>query len=259
MAVLRNTLAFLLLALTLPGCTPLTEGQRTMLVRGEQAFRNKDYDGAARQLSSFLAEAKDQPEAARARYVRGMAFALTGHRAQAYSDLRQAARTSVDRQLAWQPAVALGILYFEDEDWSAAAQLFAAAATRMPAAPPMDAVLFRTGLCYERMGRWTAALAPYRRIAGQFSNGPYAANAERRLQLRADHFAIQCGVYSRSDNADHMVAKLQQSGLRPHISQEQRGGTLCHVVLEGRYGTYPEAIQALARVRGYVPEAVLWP
>ena len=155
--------------------------------------------------------------------------------------------------------MALGILYFEDEDWSAAAQLFAAATTRMPAAAPMDAVLFRTGLCYERMGRWTAALGPYRRIAGQFSSGPYGANAERRLQLRADHFAVQCGVYSRSENADQMVARLQQSGLRTSISQEQRGGTLCYVVLEGHYGTYPEALQALARVRGYVPEAVLWP
>lgn len=259
MSVLRKLLLAIVLTVALSGCNTLTERQQMTLTQGEQAFRNKDYDGAARQLSSFLAEAKDRPEAARAFYVRGMAFALTGRRAQAYADLRQAARSSTDPQLSWQPAAALGVLFFEDEDWSTAMQLFAAATNRMPAAAPMDALLFRMGLCYERTGRWTAASAPYRRIVSQFPSGPYVANAERRLQLSADHFAVQCGVYSRSENANQQVATLQQSGLRPYINTEQRRGTPCYVVLEGRYSTYQQANQALARVRGYVPEAVLWP
>lgn len=259
MVALRFSLASLLFVVAVTGCNTLSDQQQLTLTQGEQAFRNKDYAGATRQLSTFLAESKDRPEAARALYVRGMAYALSGHRAEAYTDLRAAARASTDPQLTWQPAAVLGILFFEDENWDAAAQLLSAATTRMPAAAPMDALLFRTGVCYERMGRWAAAQTPFRRIVSQFPGGPYAANAERRVQLQADHFAIQCGVYSRSENANELVATLRQSGLSPSVSVEQRRGTPCYVVLEGRYASYQQANQALARIRGSVPDAVLWP
>jgi tetratricopeptide (TPR) repeat protein len=245
--------------LALAGCDSPSEHQRMYLVEGERAFRDKQYERAASQLSLFLTEVKDRPEAARALYVRGMARALSGQRASAYADLRKAAAESADPQITRQAQAVLGILYFEDESWDLSAKALATATQRMPSAPPKDALLFRIGLCQERAGRWAAALAAYRQIVGELPRGMYAEAAERRLQLQADHFAVQCGVFLQAENANQLASRLQREGLRTYVRQEQRKGTSCYVVLEGRYNSYQEGTRALARVRGYVPEAVLWP
>jgi len=210
-------------------------------------------------LADFLGQVNNRPETARALYTRGMARALLGQRAWAYADLQRAALETNEPQLTWQPHAALGILYFEDDNWAAAAQAFAGAVERMPSVAPKDALLFRLGMCQERTGHWSAAQAPYRRVVSEFPQGVYAATAERRLQLNADHFAVQCGVFSRIENANQLLASLKQHGLRPQVRPEDRKGTSCYVVLEGRYASYQEANQALSRVRTYVPDAVLWP
>jgi tetratricopeptide (TPR) repeat protein len=245
--------------LVLPGCNSPSEHQRMYLVEGERAFREKQYERAANRLSVFLTEVKDRPETARALYVRGMARALSGQRAWAYADLRKAAAESTDPQITWQAQAVLGILYFEDESWDLSARAFATAVQRMPAAPPKDALLYRIGLSHERAGRWPAALGAYRQIVSDLPRGVYAEAAERRLQLQADHFAVQCGVFLQAENANQLATRLQREGLRTYVRQEQRKGTSCYVVLEGRYNSYQEGNLALARVRGYVPEAVLWP
>jgi len=243
----------------LAGCNALTDRQRMLLVEGEQAYRNKQYDLAAERLSTFLDEVRDRPETGRALYVRGMARALAGQRAWAYADLQRAASQPGQGQIAWQANAVLGVLYFEDENWEAALRALQTAVDGMPSMAPKDALLFRMGLCYERSGRWSAALTPYRRIVSEFPSGRYAEAAQRRLQLRADHFAIQCGVFSRTENAEQLVRKLKREGLQTYVRQEPRKETTCYVVLEGRYGSYQQANQALAKVRGYVPDAVLWP
>ncbi len=243
----------------LAGCTALTDRQRTLLVDGERAYRDKQYETAVQQLSTFLDEVRNRPEVARALYVRGMARALSGKRAWAQADLEKAARETTDPQLLWQPHAALGTLYFEDENWDAAARAFSQAIEHMPAAPPQDALLFRLGLCYERTGRWSAALAPYRRIVAQFPAGVYAEGAERRTLLGADHFAVQCGMFANMGNANDLVAQLRKQNLRTYVQTEPRKGGTYYTVLEGRYSSYREANQGLARVRGYVPQAVLWP
>jgi septal ring-binding cell division protein DamX len=243
----------------LGGCTALTNEQRSMLLNGERAFRDRQYEHAAQTLSAFLGQVNNRPEVARALYTRGMARAMLGQRAWAYSDLQLAARQTGDPELTWQPQAALGIMYFEDDNWAAAAQSLADAVQRMPAMQPKDALLFRLGMCHERTGRWSAAQTPYRRIVSEFPGGSYAAAAQRRLQLNADHFAVQCGVFSHIDNANQLLANLKQHGLRPQVRPEDRKGTSCYVVLEGRYASYSEANQALSRVRTWVPDAVLWP
>ena len=245
--------------LVLAGCNALTDRQRMLLADGEGAYRDKQYDSAVQHLSTFLDEVHDRPEVARALYVRGMARAQSGKRAWGQADLEQAARQATDPQLLWQPHAALGTLYFEDENWEAAARAFNQAIEHMPAAPPQDALLFRLGLCCERLGRWSAALAPYRRIVAQFPSGVYAEGAERRAQLAADHFAVQCGMFASMENANDLVAQLRKQSLRAYVRAEPRKGNTYYVVLEGRYNSYREANQALARVRGYVPQAVLWP
>lgn len=251
-------LGFVLLV-GLTGCSTLTDGQRMCLADGERALREKQYSRAIERMSTFLEQVRNPPEVARAYYVRGMARALSGQRAWAYADLQRAVTETRDPQVTWQPQAMLGVLCFEDDNWDAAARAFKAAVDKMPASPPQDALLFRLGLCAERMGRWSAATSQYRLILQRFPRGVYAAAAARRTQLGADHFAVQCGVFSRSENANQLVARLRAEGLQVYSRPEPRQDGSSYVVLEGRYASYQDANQALGRVRGYVPDAVLWP
>ena len=114
-------------------------------------------------------------------------------------------------------------------------------------------------MCLERSGRWAEARAPYQRIVDQFPARGLAAAAQRRLQINADHFAVQCGVFSQRKNAESLMIDLERQGLAARIRQEPRRGVPMHVVLVGHYATYEQALQELARVKGYVPKAVLWP
>lgn len=246
-------------ALVVSGCTSLSGGDRARLIEGERAYHNADYNNAIEHMSAFIANAPENPSVARAYYVRGMACALDGRRASAYRDLRQAADAANTPDLRWRSHAVLGILHFEDGHWLDAANAFAAATENMSAKPPKDALLYRLGLCYERQGRWREARLPYRLIRTEFARGPYANLAERRLALSADHYAIQCGVFSKLKHAEQLRTDLKQRGLDTYVRQETRDGRPFFIVLHGKYQTYDAARQGLARARGFVPDAVLWP
>lgn len=249
--------AFALAAST--GCQTLREDQRSLLVDGERAYQADQYEAAIERLTRFMAQVQDHPETARALYVRGMAQARAGHRPQAYSDLRRAAISAHDTAVAWRAFAVLGVLSFEDEDWIAATDSFTRAVGQMPSLPPMDALLYRLGLCHERTGRWADALTAYRRIVSAFPAGRYAARADRRLQIQANCFAVQVGVFSRQDGALRQVGQLADDGLEAYVRRELRDNELHHVVLVGRYESYSQAVAAVVRVRAHVPTAQLWP
>ncbi|MBU0639497.1 MAG: SPOR domain-containing protein [Planctomycetes bacterium] len=243
----------------LAGCNGLTEQQRMWLAEGSRAYDRQQYSRAIDKLTLFLSEVQDQPEVAQALYVRAMSAAQSGRRADAHADLRACIEASQDVETTWRAYVVLGTLHFEDRRWQEASAAYAQAAELMPALPPADLVLYRLGICYERSGQWGRALLPYRRIVGGFPRSGVAEAARRRLVLKTDHFAIQCGAFSQRKNAENLVITLERQGLTPYIQPEQRTTKVMHVVLVGRYATYEEAQQNLSRVRQYVDDALLWP
>ncbi|MCK4341720.1 MAG: SPOR domain-containing protein [Phycisphaerae bacterium] len=247
------------LVIVLSGCQGLNQRQRSWLAEGERAYAQKRYSAAVECLTVFLADVKGRPEIARALYVRGMSKALVGRRPQAYADLEKAARLGCDPEITWRAYAVLGVLYFEDQNWTAGAQAFTHAVEKMPTVAPMDALLYRLGLCYERAGRWGEALVPYRRIVSVFPRGAYADRAGRRLQLQADHFAVQAGVFSQPAGAERLVEELRGGNLPAYVRRETRNNQLYHIVLVGRYDSYQQANQMLARVRGHIPAAQLYP
>lgn len=248
------------LALAVSGCAgQLTEQQRLWLARGQESYAREDYAHAIDWLTRFLAEVQEGPEVGQALYVRGLSNAQAGRRTQAYSDLRRCAALGSNVDTGWRVHVVLGTLHFEDHQWDRAAEHWRAAAECMPAAPPKDTVLYRLGLCYERTGRWEAARQRYQEIADGFAGGQYADAARRRLLLKADHFAVQCGAFREEKNAENLRSSLRSKGLSPYIRRELRGRTPLHIVLIGRYETYEEAQRQLAAVRELVPDAILWP
>jgi tetratricopeptide (TPR) repeat protein len=258
MAARLLTISTLGLLAALAACNEPADS-RELLLAGERSYEARKYHDAIEQLTRFVDSSESHDDLPRALYVRGMAHALGGDRDKAYADLIRAVREADGPPIDWHARQVLGVLYFEDQKWRSAAAVLTEAVQRMPGAPPMDALLYRIGLCYERQGLWRAAQTPYRHILRNFPDGAYAAAARRRLELNADHFAVQVGVFSSRENADRLVAELRDQGLETYVRRELRRGESFHVVLHGRYQSYSQAVADLARVRGHVPAAVLWP
>lgn len=231
------------------------------LANGQAHYERKDWSRAIDHLSRFLNEVREGPEVGQALYLRGMSNAQAGRRAQAYADLRRCAARATDAEAEWRAYVVLGTLHFEDGQWEPAAQSLRAAAERMAAEPPKDAVLYRLGICRERTGRWRAAGQAFSEITRALPSSSYARMAYRRLQLNADHFAVQCGAFRERSNAETLRGNLQRKGLQAYVRREMRGRTAMYVVLVGRFAAYDEALRQLAMVKKeqFVPDAVLWP
>ena len=252
---------FAALSMLLSGCTQgLTKQQKQWLADGQRHYERKDYRRSIESLTHFLTEVHEGPEIGEASYVRGMSYAQAGDRPAAYTDLRRAAGMQTEGETVWRANIVLGTLHFEDRQWSEAARRFQAALSRMPQEKPRDAVLYRLGLCHERMGSWSAARPYYQEVLAKFPKSGFADGARRRLQQNAQNYAVQCGAFRTRSNAESRNAELRQKGLETYIEEVVRGQTPLYVVLVGRYTNYDEAVAAHKAIkRDFVPDAVLWP
>ncbi|RMF85286.1 MAG: hypothetical protein D6744_01665 [Planctomycetota bacterium] len=250
-----------LMVVVVVGCADrLSPAQADLLERGEQAYKSQRYAEAADRLGEFLGAAPaGRPERARALYVRGMALARAGRRAEAVADLERCVRTRGDEESVWRAYVVLATIYYEDRDWSRAAGALRAAVSRMPAEPPKDTLLFRLGVCYERLGRWSDAHLAFRELVRSFPKSSVARDAQRKLARNASHYAVQAGVFSSKSNAERQVRMLRDHNLPAEIRLESHNRTPRYIVLVGRYATYEQALQQLAAVKAFVPDAVIWP
>lgn len=232
-----------------------------MLAEGQKEY---DQGNAAKSVAVLNRYFKSKPQPGspdipRAYYIRGLGNAKLQRRAEALSDLKEALRLSKSDELTWRTNVVLGTMYFEDGDWQQAYDTLKRAAAKMPAQTPLDNVLYRLGQCCERLGRWAESREYFQRMAQQFPNSEMAPLARRRVALSVDYFSIQCGVYSRTENADSQAADLTRRGMPATVRREVRNGQNVFVVLTGRFSSYADALRALAGVRKTVPDAVIWP
>ncbi len=229
------------------------------LAKGEQAYQQKRYDVAVAELTAYIDGGGKHLELPRALYLRGLAQTRAGNRTGAKADLQRAASGNSPADIRWRAQSQLGTLAYEDGQWRQAAEAYAGAAQDAPRAPPTDLILFRLGTCYERLGQWPKSRQLFERLVREFPKSSVAADAQRRLQLKPDHFAIQCGVFADAKNADYLVTQLGRDGIQATVRREPRGGVMSNVVVVGRMQNYEEALRELSRVKGYVPNAVLWP
>ncbi|HMQ14333.1 MAG TPA: SPOR domain-containing protein [Phycisphaerae bacterium] len=242
------------------GCSNLTEQQRGWLEDGRSAQDTGQHTRAAEKFTLFLSQVDRGPEQAQALYLRGKSYALAGDRDRAIADLRRCAQLDADHESTWRALVLLGTIYFEElGDWPAARQAYAAAAARMPDEAKRDLVIFRLSLCCERSAMWREALAWQEELTKRYPQSPLLPDAQRRVALRADHFAVQCGAFGEQRNAESLLDSLRRRGFDPFLRREPRGNTYMYVVLVGKYQRYDDALRQLGSMRQVVPGAVIWP
>lgn len=254
---LARSLVYLLSLLCL-GCQSGGGGSQS-IATARQAYDRGDFATSMRLLSDYLETADHSANTEEAMYLRGLSAAKSGKRQQAYADLRRCAEATRSSEVRWRASMVLGVMYFEDNQWSDAGRAYFTAISAMPERPPMDFALWRLGQCYERTGRWSSATAPYTRLTQKFPASELASRAKRRLEQRPTHFSVRCGAFANVQNAQRMAADLRQKGFATAVQTETTDGKPVHIVLVGKFDTYEAAMQQVVAVRFAAPEATIWP
>ncbi|MBL8880613.1 MAG: SPOR domain-containing protein [Phycisphaerales bacterium] len=234
-------------------------GNSKSLAAARQAYDRGDFATSMQLLGHYLESADHSQNTEEAMYLRGLSAAKSGKRQQAYADLRRCADAARGSDVRWRASLALGVMYFEDNQWSDAGRAYFTAISTMPERPPMDFALWRLGQCYERTGRWSSATAPYTQLVRKFPASELTPRAKRRIELRPTFFAVRCGAFGNAQNAQRMAADLRQQGFGASVRTETTGGKPLHIVLVGKFDTYESAMQQVAAVRSAAPDAVIWP
>lgn len=249
----------LLVMLATAGCERLPGSAVQQVRQAHSAYERRDYVQSERLLTPVIGAYADSPDVAEALYVRGLCRLKQGSTAAARKDFEAAVRRTQRPELRALLHAQLGNLDFEARRYTQAAGHYHVARGDLPERPPTDRVLLRYAECLQRIGKFREAKLVLAELLLDYPRGQVAAQARNKLSGPQDHFAIQCGVYSKSAYAKRAAEKLRKVGVDARAWEQRRNGALRYVVQTGHFRTYAEARQALPRVRAHVADAFIVP
>lgn len=263
---MRNVGWILIVAL-LAGCVTTSQNaNRRALNAGYQSLAGKDYDAAMAQAGEFLRRQPEGPGSAEALYLEGRVYEQhaqddAARETESRTDLRQA-RSAYDRALQLSPPAKVDALiragianvaYFE-EDYPTAMQKWAEAYDNIQQPDARAWVLYRIGLCQQRMGRFDQADNSFAIVRHDYPGTEPAQRAGSHYGARA--FYVQVGAYGDAANADNMVRALQSQGYTVSKAIETGGRQAVRV---GPAVTYAQAQSLRQRLLGSYPGAIIEP
>jgi len=213
---------------------------------GYEALAASQYEQAMAAADRFLQASPSGPGAAEAMYLRGRAIEqrVKSSDAEALADLRQA-RKLYEQALLLRPApltetylhVSLGNVCYWLEDYAAAEAEWSAAVDKLPSEDLRSLVLYRIGVCQQRLGKWALADATFAAVQRQYPSTPAASSAAR--QQGARQFHVQVAAFQSILSAENMVKKLRGEGF-PAMRLARPEKNL-HLVMVGPLPDYPRA------------------
>ena len=243
--------------LLLPACVgQLPPAGIAQLKEVDDTYRQANYRGTVVKADAFLAEYGQTEPAGEAYYLRGLAHVGLRDRTAAQVDFLKASELAHRFDLGPLAEVALGNLAFEDGHLKTAAEHYQPVLEKLPNEAPKDLVLYRLGICYARLGQWPAARDLFSKLVNLFPGS--AMEPRARDYLAADGWSVECGSYTRPQEADAQADRLRKAGLTS-VRRVQDVRLQRHFVQVGAYPTYREARTVLAQVLPVVPEAHIVP
>jgi len=267
---MRNASYLVLAALAVGGCSnSVNPAGRQQLQQGYQAIAQNDYEGAMRAAEQFL---HDHPQStggtAEALYLEGRVYehrATTeeaqGRQSESKMDL-QTARSTYVRALSLpaEPRVTALIhagvantAYFQD-DFSTAMNEWAVAYPQIQQQEAQAWILYRIGVCQQRLGRFDQADRSFTQVRQQFPSSEPAKRAVSHQGAKA--FYVQVGAFADTANADKTVASLQSQGFRASKLAPQPNR---QEVVVGPAYTYADAKALRGKLVGAYPGAMIEP
>jgi tetratricopeptide (TPR) repeat protein len=251
----------LLLSLLVCGCG--SENQiRSDLKAGYQALENQNYDDALARADTFLQKTPAGQGSAEALYLRGRALEQKSARSphEAHTNL-QAARNAYLDALKCSPAPKLqtylhtslgNVAYFQDDFKTADAQ-WTIAYDKLQDENDKAWVLYRIGLCKQRLGQFADADTIYLAVQDRFPNTIPAQRAKEKQGVRG--FSLQLATFASSASADNAIGTLRRQGVTA-MRQDANGRS---IVLVGPLPTYQQAQVLKGRYAGVYPDSIIVP
>ena len=256
------SILFIVTSLISGGCASDGES-RKQLESGYAALDAKNYDAAIAAADEHLHRASGGPGSAEALYLRGRALEQrqAGSPQQSRSDW-QAARAAYTEALNQKPAPKLeahvraglaNVAYFLD-DYPTAMREWALAYDKLEDPDAKSWVLYRLGLCHQRMGSFVEADKVFGQVQHDFPNTVPAQRAHEHAGARA--FTVQLATYANRTTADAALAALRREGVTPTATIDAQGRSIVRV---GPMSNYQQALALKQRYAERYPDAIILP
>jgi outer membrane protein assembly factor BamD (BamD/ComL family) len=259
----REAFCILFALLLLSGCVDTQSRQR--LNDGYRALDAQRYDEAGAAANDYLARHPTGPGAAEAFYLQGRAYELradSGEKVAAARNDLDAARAAYLKGLGQPapPSIAAhlhsglaNVAYFED-DFNTAIREWRMSYPNLKDQEARAWVLYRIGLCQQRLGEFAGADQSFRDVREQFPATEAATRAAARIGAKA--FYVQVGSFTDLANAQKLADSLKKQGLPATVAQEGQGR---YAVRVGPASTYADAKSLKSRVSAQFPQAMIMP
>ncbi|MCA9250881.1 MAG: SPOR domain-containing protein [Phycisphaerales bacterium] len=270
------------------GCQQLPPAAIQQIEQARGELQRRNYDQCEKILNPVIASYQTNNDIAEALYMRGQCRLMKDQRRMGVNDLTTAQHIAREKRLRAWIEVQLANVAFDDGSYPQARELYESALPELPDSPPTDQVMHQLAMACERTGDRTESARVLGELAQKFPTSTYSkkpgqSNTKPRITKpryrtivqprnrttltatsptqprtsQTGRFEIQCGAYARIEHAHQAAARLRQQGINALAIPESRGAGAKHVVRVGKYNTYREASQALARIRKYHTDAFI--
>ncbi len=255
-----GALALSAVALTFfSGCATLPADAVQRIERARKHYQAEQYTDAERLVNLVIDGYPETKGVGAAYYLRGMCNYRKKRDPQARSDFHQALRTSSDPEMTARANAQLGHIAFQANDYRQAIGHYMEAVKTGGEVSFMDQVYYRYGDSLQKAGQWQTARKIFPKVWKLFPGSEFVPFARRKFSWRHDFFSIQCAAFNRSDLAHDFANDLRRKGLDASTDVNLRGARAKHVVHAGRYLSFRDARDGLARVRQVVADAFIVP
>jgi hypothetical protein len=228
------------------------------------ARQDDELSDALGKADAQLAKEPTGKPAPKALYLRGRALEqrVKQSPAQASSDFAAARQAYVDA-LQQTPGLPLdnfiraslaNVCYWQD-DYVTAQQQWTTVAGRFEDEATNAFVLYRIGLCQQRLGNFIAADQTFSKVQEQFAQA-VEVGTRAKNHMGFKFFIVQLATFANAQTADATVQQLMRDGVNPKRVTDPRGA---HVVTIGPASTYAQAQQLKSRYVARFPDAVIVP
>ena len=257
----RQAISVLFLSCVAAACTP-HPSQINGLGSAQQSFDSGKYDQAVKDADKYLRDKPKGGDSAAAYYLKGRSYEeMTAANPREAQQNLNAARTAYvqglrlnpDRALKARLQAAVANVAYHQEDYSTALQQWSAAYEPLDTESLKPWVLYRIGLCQQRLGKFVEADRSFEAVKKNYPGTPAATRAQQHQGAR--QFYVQLGVFSTAQAAEQSAASARSAGVTATVVT-QAGK---QVVRVGPAQTYAQAKQLKQRVAGIQPDAIIVP
>jgi tetratricopeptide (TPR) repeat protein len=253
-----------LITILLGGCATPAAKEKLITAYKELDTPAPNYNDMIAAADEYLQAEPNGADSADALYLRGRALEEKAQREPATAQKDWAdAYTFYDTALSKRPRPGLAglihagmgnVLYFQDR-YAAALVELANGYNHLERDNDKAWVMYRIGLCNQRMGSWVEADKYFAAVQEQFPNTEQARRA--REHQGAGAFWVQVATYASAKSADQATASLRRQGLTAQRFIDTSRNT--QVVRVGPINSYESANATCQRLRGQYRDAIIVP